>query len=303
MLEDVRRALRSVVMITVTPFDATGGIDVSGYRTVLRRTLDAGIDVVTPNGNTSEFYSLTAVERERALELTVEESDGRALVVAGVGYDVGTAVESARAARRAGATAVMVHQPVHPYLSAAGWVDYHRAVADAVPELGVICYLRSPHIPNSALADLARAAPNLVGVKYAVPDPVAFGDAVTTVGPDRLTWVCGLAETWAPFFWPVGAEGFTSGLANVTPELSLRLLTALRDGDRAGARDLWRGLKPFEDLRAARGSADNVSVVKEALAQLGLSNRSVRPPISELAEGTRAEVATWLQTVTAATAR
>jgi 4-hydroxy-tetrahydrodipicolinate synthase len=302
MLEDVRRALRSVVMITVTPFDGAGRLDGPGYRSVLRRTLDAGIDVVTPNGNTSEFYSLTAVERDQALAMTVEEAAGRALVVAGVGYDVQTAVESARAARTAGAGAVMIHQPVHPYLSAEGWVDYHRAVADAVPELGVVCYLRSPHIPAGALAELARVAPNFVGVKYAVPDPVAFGQAVTVVedavGAGRLVWICGLAETWAPFFWPVGAEGFTSGLANVTPELSVKLLDALRT-DRSAARDLWRLLKPFEDLRAANGSADNVTVVKEALAQLDLCGRTVRPPISELTAAGRAEVAAWLKSVTA----
>lgn len=301
MLEDVRQALRSVVMITVTPFDGAGQVDGPGYRSVLRRTLDAGIDVVTPNGNTSEFYSLTAVERDQALVLTVEEAADRALVVAGVGYDVQTAVESARTARTAGAGAVMIHQPVHPYLSAEGWVDYHRAVADAVPELGVVCYLRSPHIPAGALAELARVAPNFVGVKYAVPDPVAFGQAVhvveDAVGAGRLVWICGLAETWAPFFWPVGAEGFTSGLANVTPELSLKLLAALR-ADRGAARDLWRLLKPFEDLRAANGSADNVSVVKEALAQLDLCGRTVRPPISELSTAGRTEVAAWLKSVT-----
>lgn len=300
MLEDVKQALRSVVMITVTPFDGAGQVDGPGYRSVLRRTLDAGIDVVTPNGNTSEFYSLTAVERDQALALTVEESAGRALVVAGVGYDVQTAVESARTAHAAGAGAVMIHQPVHPYLSAQGWVDYHRAVAEAAPELGVVCYLRSPHIPAGALAELARVAPNFVGVKYAVPDPVAFGQAVTAVeeaaGADRLVWICGLAETWAPFFWPVGAEGFTSGLANVTPELSVKLLAALRT-DRSAARDLWRLLKPFEDLRAANGSADNVSVVKEALAQLDLCGRTVRPPISELQAAGQAEVAAWLKSV------
>jgi 4-hydroxy-tetrahydrodipicolinate synthase len=298
MLEDVKRALRSVVMITVTPFDGAGQVDGPGYRSVLRRTLDAGIDVVTPNGNTSEFYSLTAVERDQALELTVEEAAGRALVVAGVGYDVQTAVASARTARSAGAGAIMVHQPVHPYLSAAGWVDYHRAVADAVPELGVVCYLRSPHIPAGAVAELARVAPNFVGVKYAVPDPVAFGAAVAAVEEDRLAWVCGLAETWAPFFWPVGAEGFTSGLANVTPELSLRFFAALATGDRPGARDLWRRLKPFEDLRAANGSADNVTVVKEALAQLDLCARTVRPPISELPDSGKAEVTAWLKSAT-----
>ncbi|EWM11097.1 dihydrodipicolinate synthase family protein [Kutzneria sp. 744] len=299
MLEDVKRALRSVVMITVTPFDAAGEVDGPAYRSVLRRTLDAGIDVVTPNGNTSEFYSLTAAERDHALDLTVAEAAGRALVVAGVGYDVRTAADSARTARAAGAQAIMIHQPVHPYLSAEGWVDYHRAVADAVPELGVVCYLRSPHIPAGALAELARVAPNFVGVKYAVPDPVAFGQAVTVVedaaGADRLVWICGLAETWAPFFWPVGAQGFTSGLANVTPGLSLELLVALQTDNRPAATALWRRLKPFEDLRAAKGSADNVSVVKEALAQLDLCTRTVRPPISELPTAGRAEVSAWLK--------
>ena len=295
MLEDVKRALRSVVMITVTPFDARrSSWTAPAYRSVLRRTLDAGIDVVTPNGNTSEFYSLTAAERDHALDLTVAEAAGRALVVAGVGYDVRTAADSARTARAAGAQAIMIHQPVHPYLSAEGWVDYHRAVADAAPELGVVCYLRSPHIPAGALAELARVAPNFVGVKYAVPDPVAFGQAVTVVedaaGADRLVWICGLAETWAPFFWPVGAQGFTSGLANVTPGLSLELLAALQADDRPAATALWRRLKPFEDLRAVKGSADNVTVVKEALAQLDLCTRTVRPPISELPTAGRAEV-------------
>jgi len=34
----------------------------------------------------------------------------------------------------------------------------------------------------------------------------------------------------------------------------------------------------FEELRLADASADNVSVVKEALAQLGLCRADVRPP-------------------------
>jgi 4-hydroxy-tetrahydrodipicolinate synthase len=45
---------------------------------------------------------------------------------------------------------------------------------------------------------------------------------------------------------------------------------------------LWWRLKPFEDLRARDRSALNVSVVKEALAQLGLCTAAVRPPISTL---------------------
>ena len=40
----------------------------------------------------------------------------------------------------------------------------------------------------------------------------------------------------------------------------------------------WELTRRFEELRAADSSADNVSVVKEALAQLGLCRRDVRPP-------------------------
>jgi 4-hydroxy-tetrahydrodipicolinate synthase len=166
-------------------------------------------------------------------------------------------------------------------------------VAEAVPDLGIVCYVRSTMVTAATLTALATACPNVVGVKYAVPDAVTFGAMVT--GAEELTWVCGLAESWAPFYWVGGAEGFTSGLVNIAPELSLELLRHLRANDMVTAMDLWRRLKPIEDLRARRGNANNVSAVKEALAQLDLCTRVVRPPISELPPDERAEVTTILE--------
>ena len=64
----------------------------------------------------------------------------------------------------------------------------------------------------------------------------------------------------------------------------------------AGARRAWALARPFEALRARRSSANNVSVIKEALAQLGVCERTVRPPISELPTNERAEVTTILST-------
>ncbi|MET0136166.1 MAG: dihydrodipicolinate synthase family protein [Kibdelosporangium sp.] len=283
-------ALRSVVLITATPFDDQGALAAEDYARVLDHAVSAGITAVTPNGNTSEFYSLTPDELDRSLAVTIETANGRAQVIAGVGHELDRAVRMAQHAANAGAQAVMIHQPVHPYLSDDGWVAYHRAIADAVPSTGVVCYLRSPHITANAVRELAVACPNVVGVKYAVPDAIAFADVVSQPGLDSLVWVCGLAESWAPFFWVAGAGGFTSGLASVAPELSLRLLAELSDGDRESAMRTWRLLKPFEDLRARHGNAYNVSAVKEALAQLDLCRRDVRPPISELPSAERAEV-------------
>jgi 4-hydroxy-tetrahydrodipicolinate synthase len=159
-------------------------------------------------------------------------------------------------------SAVMVHQPPHPYRSVNGRVAYHQEVAKAVPDLSLVSYVRDPGIGAAALQALAGGCPSLVAVKYAVPDAFALFEAIDSVGADRVTWVCGLAERWAPFHWLSGAQGFTSGVANVASGLALRLLRQLRGGSFEAAMETWRVLPP--------------------MAQLGLCRRDVRLPIVTL---------------------
>ncbi|WP_433445385.1 dihydrodipicolinate synthase family protein [Nonomuraea sp. CA-141351] len=286
--------LNDVVAVTVTPFDAGGAVDLDANAKLVRRLVDAGVNVITPNGNTGEFYALSPAERRQMLESTVAAAGDDATVLAGVGLDTASAVESARHARDLGVRMVMVHQPVHPYVSGEGWVGYHRAIADAVPELGVVPYIRSPRVTGAEVRRLGEECPNVVGVKYAVPDPVRFASVARDAGLDRFAWLCGLAEPYTPAYWAVGARGFTSGLVTAAPSLTLRMRDALRAGDYPAAMEVWELIRRFEELRGADASADNVSVVKEALAQLGLCRRDVRPPSRALPDAVREEVATIL---------
>ncbi|MFF2326119.1 MULTISPECIES: dihydrodipicolinate synthase family protein [unclassified Streptomyces] len=287
----LKAALADVVAIPVTPFAADGTIDTATHRGLLRRLLDGGVRILTPNGNTGEFYALTPEERRTVTEATIDETGGRATVLAGVGHDVPTAVAAAEHARDAGAEMVMVHQPVHPYVSQDGWVDYHRAIAEAVPGLGVVPYIRNPQLDGARLAALADSCPNVIGVKYAVPDAARFAAFARDAGLDRFVWIAGLAELYAPAYFSAGATGFTSGLVNVAPGVSLAMLEALRAGDHPAAMKVWERIRRFEELRADQQSANNVTVVKEALASLGLCRRDVRPPSRVLPEAQRAEVA------------
>ncbi|MGW3955815.1 dihydrodipicolinate synthase family protein [Streptomyces sp. NPDC004752] len=290
-LDRLRARLSTVVAIPVTPFEADGSVDWPTHAALVRRLVEHGVEVITPNGNTGEFYTLSEAEARRAVESTVSATQGRAEVMVGVGKDIASARTAARHARSAGAGSVMVHQPVHPYRSAEGWIDYHGEIADSVPELGVVLYVRDPRVTGAHIRALAERSPNLVGVKYAVPDPVHFASVARDAGLARLAWIAGLAELSAPGYWAVGATGFTSGLVNVVPRLSIALLEALRAGDYERAMTLWETVRPFEELRAADASADNVAVIKEALAQLGLSGRDVRPPSRRLPPELTARIA------------
>jgi len=224
----------------------------------------------------------------------VESAGGRAHVMAGVGLGAASAAAAARHAREAGAGSVLIHQPVHPYRSAEGWVAYHREIAEAVPELGVILYVRDRRVAGAQLRELGDQCANVVGVKYAVPDPVRFAAVARDAGLDRFAWICGLAEPYAPSYWAMGATGFTSGLVNVVPRLSAALLGTLRAGDFRSAMTTWESIREFEELRADDDSADNVSVVKEALAQLGLAARDVRPPSRLLPPDRRDQIASLI---------
>jgi 4-hydroxy-tetrahydrodipicolinate synthase len=290
-LEALRARLSAVVAIPVTPFRADGEVDWDAHAALIDRSVGRGVSVLTPNGNTGEYYALTEAEARRAVESAITAAGARAVVMAGVGLSTAHAVAAARGAREAGAVAVMVHQPVHPYRSAEGWVAYHVEIADAVPELGVVLYIRDPMVTGAQVRELGERCPNVIGIKYAISDPVRFASVARDAGKSRFAWICGLAEPYAPAYWAMGAHGFTSGLVNVVPKLSVGMLEALQAGDYAAAMATWESIRGFEELRADDASADNVSVVKEALAQLGLAPRAVRPPSRELPAGRRDQVA------------
>jgi 4-hydroxy-tetrahydrodipicolinate synthase len=205
-----------------------------------------------------------------------ERIGGRVPLLAGVGRALPDALALARASAASGAAGLMVHQPPDPFVAPRGVVEYVRRVAEAGGGLPVVLYLRNDAIGLDAIAELC-ALPEVVGVKWASPTPLRLAAAIRRADP-RITWVCGLAEPWAPPLYAVGARGFTSGLINVWPAHSVAIHRALAAGDFPAAMGLIGRMAGFEELRAEEGNGTNVSVVKAALALLGDDCGPVRPP-------------------------
>lgn len=291
---ELRHQLRGIAAVPTCPFRAGDErIDEEGFREGIRFLRDSGVDTLVPCGNTMEFYSLTRDEVNRLNAITIDVVQGRLPVIVGIGYDTKTAVEMARVAERAGADAVMIHQPVQPFLSAPGIVDYLTEIAQAI-EIGVILYVRRDLLNVADYLELFKLD-NVVGVKHATNDLQFIAQLVAKTRAYAVAWICGSAEAWAPFYHVAGARGFTSGLANVVPRHTLAMRDALLGNDIAAAMDVWQQVEPFEAMRAKENSAYNVAVVKEALNAMGRNGGVVRKPASGLGTEDRQAVVKLLE--------
>lgn len=276
MAHDLDTALAGISGILVTPYDDAGDVAPSRLAPMLDRALAAGVHMPVVNGNTGEFYALTTDEACTMVREAAGLVDGRAPLLAGVGRGVRDACRLARASAEAGAAALMIHQPPDPFVSPRGTVDYVKAVIDAGGGLPVMLYLRNDAMGTQAIADLC-ALPGVKGVKWATPNPLKLAAAIAACDPG-ITWVCGLAEIWAPPLYAVGARGFTSGLINVWPERSVAIHAALAAGDYDKANSLIAGMGTFEDIRAEVLNGTNVTAVKAALLAQGQDCGPTRPP-------------------------
>jgi 4-hydroxy-tetrahydrodipicolinate synthase len=268
-------ALTGISGILVAPFDASDTFDGSRLHPIVDRAVTAGVHILVANGNTGEFYGLTMEEAERFVRAAAETIAGRVPLVAGIGRSVKDAERLARVSAEAGAAALMIHQPPDPFVAPRGITDYVRRVRDAAG-LPIELYLRNDTIGTAAIVDLCQVD-GVIGIKWASPNPLRLADAMREA-PEGLVWVGGLAETWAPAFYAVGARGFTSGLINVWPERSVGIHAALESGDYAAARRLIEGMRDFEEVRAEEMNGTNVTGVKAALALLGHDCGPCRPP-------------------------
>lgn len=273
----VRAALGGVSGVPVTPYLADGSINADGLKALITRLSQGGVHNLMAAGNTGEFFALSLDEIRQVHALTVEGAKaGFSIVSAAVGRSLVEAKALARDAIAAGADAIMGHHPMDPFAAPAAQARYFLELAEA-STVPVIAYVRSDTFSVNDFKLLA-GHDNIAGVKFASGNLMLLAEAIRATAGLPAIWVCGLAEGWAPAFYAMGARGFTSGLVNVFPQLSLSILAALDSGDYKTARDLIAPIAGFEALRTKYLNGANVTVVKEALGMLGEAVGPVRTP-------------------------
>ena len=289
---DLQDDLQDVAAGVLMPFDDQGDVRFDGVVANAEYLQEHGIRLVLANANISEYHSLTPDEQIQIVETVVGAAAPETTVLAGVGGSLHRARETAAAHARSGADALMVMPPDNTFAHEQGLLTYYEDLGTRT-DLLLVPYVRElkPRAETiHALADL----PMVAGIKYALEDIERFVRAISAA-EGEVVWMCGMGEPLAPAFWLEGAEGFTSGVGNVIPEVGLALRDALREGDWQRAIEIRNVSLPLQKLRGATGernmfAAASVPVLKEALRLAGGHGGHVRPPLAELSAVDRERV-------------
>lgn len=273
----LRKKLSGVIAFPVTPFKEDLSLDLPGLHENLTKLLEHPIAAIVVAGGTGELYSLTPAEYTRVVELTTLAIEDRVPVIAGVGFGQRLAVEMAQAAEKAGADGILAFPPYYPQAEDEGLVEYYRAIGKAT-RLGMLIYSRDWASFSPSMVERLTAIPTLIGWKDGQGDIRRLQMIMNHVG-DRLHWIGGAGDDMVAAYFSIGVTTFTSSIATVAPQLSLKLWELADVGDSETLTDLLdRCVVPLYALRARRKGYE-VSAMKAMMDMVGLNGGPVRPPL------------------------
>lgn len=277
--------LGGVGVALVTPFTETGGIDFDALRDHVERQVDGGVNMLVPCGTTGESVTMTASEQAQVIEATVRAAAGRIPVMAGAGTNnTADGIDLAKAARDAGADAILSVSPYYNKPSQAGLIRHYQALAEA-SGLPTFIYnvpgRTSSNVEAGTVLELAKVD-NIAGVKEASGD-LEQAMAILRHRPEGFLVLSGDDALALPLI-AAGADGVISVVANEAPAAMAELVEAALSGDFATARDIHYRLLP---LMQANFIETNPVPVKAALEMMGKIQAYHRLPLVPLGEQNR----------------
>ncbi|NKB68632.1 MAG: hypothetical protein GKR89_16335 [Candidatus Latescibacteria bacterium] len=286
----------NVLVVATTPRLPDGQVDLEGCRGNVEFLIDNGVDYIMPQCGTGLVYDSTLAEFEAVVGAFVEAAAGRAFIVPGIGPGYGRSLEMGHIAQGLQVAGVMIMPIVGP-ASARGAYNGLKSIVEKV-QLSTVLYQRRLDImPVDEVVELC-AIDAVVGLKYAVDDLDSFKRINDRAG-GQAAMVCGMAEDPCIDYMAAGAVGFSSGMANFVPRMSLTILRAFAGGQRQRAEQLRQQMVPFEDFRGERGARYSGSALHAAMEVAGLAGGPVIPFAEDVDPGDRPRVETMMKALLA----
>jgi 4-hydroxy-tetrahydrodipicolinate synthase len=283
-----------VVPPVCTPLTPERELDVPSLERLAAFLIEAGMHGLFVTGSTGEVAYLPDETRYRALEVVAGVAAGQVPVLAGV-IDTTTprVIEHAKAAKAAGADALVATAPFYAPTHPVEFPGHFRAIRAAV-DLPLIAYdipVSVGHkLPTDVVLELTRD-----GTIDAVKDSSGDLDALRTLLDEGVRCFSG-SEVLADVALFLGAHGLVPGVGNVDPHGYVRLYDAAKRGDWDAAKtEQVRLRKLFQIIHVGDGRMGRYSsamgAFKEGLVARGIiTGGTTSQPMIPLNDTERAAV-------------
>ncbi|WP_116084935.1 dihydrodipicolinate synthase family protein [Tropicimonas sp. IMCC34011] len=225
----------------ISPFNENEELDLDAFRKEIRYNLELGVTGVCIGGSTGEGHALVAEEIADMVAAAQEELAGKIPVMAGIiTTSSREAVKRAKAARDAGAQAVMVTPPIYQICSDDGVFDYYSRIhGESGMPIVVYNVLVNAGVTPALMQRMSDnlEQTGLIGTKESIGGSLeTLTELLETIG-DRIsvTW----AHDW--LLYPglaLGARGSISGAAAILPQHCLVMWDAIQRSDIATAQKM-----------------------------------------------------------------
>ncbi|MBA7560690.1 4-hydroxy-tetrahydrodipicolinate synthase [subsurface metagenome] len=315
-LSDLKKAMKGVGIVQLTPFNKDGSLDLEGMRANTRWLLEhtAGKDFIfTPMGSTGEFYAMGDDERKAVIKMVVEEVKGKNVIVAGAAH-AGTpeTIKMCQYAESVGADGVQVVLPYYHVPTEEGMYQHYKKIAESV-SIGIMVYNfpgpTGSWIKPPLMAKLSKI-PNIIAVKENTPFVHGFRAMQGALDPKDTVVLCGTGELMFSFMAIYGCPGFISSVANWAPDLSYSIYEAATARDFGKLAELVNSLAPYDSFVAKvaanhgpntgigkAGGNMHIGVIKAALDIIYLRGGEPRLPLVSLNKEEKDELSSILKTM------
>ena len=263
----------------VTPFNDVDELDEQVFRKLIDFQIAAGAAGLLVIGGSGEYVSLTPSERQRAIDIAVDQAADRVPIIVGA-LAPGTreVQDTARYAAKAGASAVLVLPAYYIKPSAAGIHEHFARVADVAP-IPIVAYNnagRTGITLHVGILESLTSIPSVVALEEFERDLALIAAKISAVGK-RIAIMSGDDDLGFPTFL-LGSPGGIFTTANLVPAFHRKLFEAATKGDLKRARSLHYALLP---LIEALYTANHPGPLKEAMAFIGHPVGRARAPLQK----------------------
>ena len=274
----------------ITPFK-NDKLDEEAYIRLIHFQMKNGTNGLVPAGTTGESPTLSHDEHQKVIELCIQESKGKIIVIAGTGSNsTKEAISLTTHAEKVGADAALVVTPYYNKPTQEGLYQHYKAINDKVGIPILIYNIPGRSVIDMSVDTMARLfeLKNIVGVKDATGDLNRVDQQKKKMGNDFIQ-LTGNDDN-ALDFNKRGGVGAISVTANIAPKLCSDFQKASKLNSEDGKLESDRLDKILQPIHTSMFIESNPSPVKFAAKLLGLCEDDVRLPLVKVTEPTKEAV-------------